>query len=185
MTSGESNGERDCPCQQSTKQVSHSFIDGRTAPLGAGHRQRILKTGCSVEGSVVVRSIRLSTVSILILLLMQGASPAFSFAAEASPSARGGTNDDFVVTDIQISNSSFTPSMWYQGDGTAVEYVFKGEAVPITMTIKRSGSSFNPAKAEVLLEVVHPIGFVSWSTNWTTPDTVSYTHLTLPTTPYV
>ena len=101
---------------------------------------------------------------------MQGASPAFSFAAEASPSARGGTNDDFVVTDIQISNSSFTPSMWYQGDGTAVEYVFKGEAVPITMTIKRSGSSFNPAKAEVLLEVVHPIGFVSWSTNWTTPD---------------
>jgi len=139
-------------------------------PLGAGHRQRILKTDCSVEGSVLVRSIRSSTVLILVLLLVQGVLPAFSNDVEASASARGGTNDDFMVTDIQISNSSFTPSMWFQGDGTAVEYVFKGESVPITMTVKRSGSSFNPAKAEVLVEVVHPIGFVSWSANWTTPD---------------
>jgi len=117
-----------------------------------------------------VRSIRSPTVLILVLLLVQGALPAFSNGVEAGASARGGTNDDFLVTDILISNHSFTPSMWYQGDGTAVEYVFKGESVPITMTVKRSGDALFPVKADVLVEVVHPIGFVSWSANWTTPD---------------
>ncbi|MDP6011295.1 MAG: hypothetical protein QF707_05840, partial [Candidatus Poseidoniaceae archaeon] len=117
-----------------------------------------------------MRSIRSPTVLILVLLLVQGALPAFSNGVEAGASARGGTNDDFLVTDILISNNSFTPSMWYQGDGTAVEYVFKGESVPITMTVKRSGDALFPVKADVLVEVVHPIGFVSWSANWTTPD---------------
>ena len=117
-----------------------------------------------------MRSLRIFSVAILFLMLFNTASITLSNDAASQASARGGSNDDFSVTAISITNDSFSPSMWYQGDGTPVEYVFKGDTVPIEVTVKRSGSSFNPAKGEVSIEVVHPIGFVAWSSNWTTPD---------------
>ena len=117
-----------------------------------------------------MRSVRVFSIVILFLMLFNTASSTLGNDAKSQASARGGSNDDFSVSSISISNDSFSPDMWYQADGTPVEYVFKGDTVPVEVTVKRSGGSFNPAKGEVTLEVVHPIGFVAWSNNWTTPD---------------
>ena len=49
-------------------------------------------------------------------------------------------------------------------------YVTKGDIVDISVEIKRGGSSLQGANATVMVEMVHPIGFVMNSTSWqTTP----------------
>ena len=81
---------------------------------------------------------------------------------------RGGANDDYSVTEISANSTS--ASHWIQPDGTTVLYVTKGDIVDISVEIKRGGSSLQGANATVMVELVHPIGFVMNSTSWqTTP----------------
>ena len=119
---------------------------------------------------ILVRQRHSPTVLIFGLLLLQVLLPSLAGDADAQSSGRGGTNDDFLITDILIGNASYTPALWVQGDGSTLEYIFKGDSVPVQVTVKRSGSSFNPVAVSVLLEAVHPVGFTSWSANWTTAD---------------
>ena len=81
---------------------------------------------------------------------------------------RGGSNDDYSVTEIFVNSTS--ASHWIQPDGTSILYVAKGDLVDISVEIKRGGSSLQAANATVMVEMVHPIGFVMNSTSWqTTP----------------
>ena len=81
---------------------------------------------------------------------------------------RGGANDDYSVTEITVNSTS--ASHWIQPDGSSVLYVTKGDIVDISVEIKRGGSSLQGANATVMVEMVHPIGFVMNSTSWqTTP----------------
>jgi len=89
---------------------------------------------------------------------------------DASDSARGGTNDDFLIKSITIGNAGYSPEIWVQSNGSVVEYVMKGDIVPIEIIVKRNGNALNFATADVLLEAVHPIGFIAWSSNWSTGD---------------
>jgi len=107
---------------------------------------------------------------ILAAMMLQFLLPIMTIGADASNSARGGTNDDFLIKSISIGDLSYSPEIWVQSDGSVVEYVMKGDIVPIEIIVKRNGNALNPATADVLLEAVHPIGFVAWSSNWSTGD---------------
>jgi uncharacterized membrane protein len=107
---------------------------------------------------------------ILTAMMLQFFLPLMTIDADASDSARGGINDDFLIKSITIGNSGYSPEMWVQSDGSVVEYVMKGDIVPVEIIVKRNGGALSAASADVLLEAVHPIGFVAWSSNWSTGD---------------
>ncbi|HIF15858.1 MAG TPA: hypothetical protein EYQ85_01225 [Candidatus Poseidoniales archaeon] len=107
---------------------------------------------------------------ILTAMMLQFFLPIMTIDVDASDSARGGTNDDFHIKSITIGNLGYSPEMWVQSDGSVVEYVMKGDLVPIGVTVMRNGGALSGASADVLLEAVHPIGFVAWSSNWSTGD---------------
>ena len=101
------------------------------------------------------------------LLLVQSVLSITVQNAEATM-GRGGANDDFSVTEISVNSTS--ASHWIQPDGTALLYVSKGDIVDISVEVKRGGSSLQGSNATVMVEMVHPIGFVMNSTSWpTTP----------------
>ena len=81
---------------------------------------------------------------------------------------RGGTTDDFSVTEITVNSTS--ASHWIQPDGSAVLYVSKGDLVDISVEVKRGGVSLQGSNSTVTVEMVHPIGFIMNTTSWeTTP----------------
>jgi uncharacterized membrane protein len=85
----------------------------------------------------------------------------------AATSGRGGSTDDFFVTEIVVSNASAV-NTWVQPDGSTVSYIAEGDEVDISVEVKRGGSALQGSNATVLLEMVHPIGFVMNSTTWAT-----------------
>ena len=101
------------------------------------------------------------------LLLMQSVLSITVQNVEATM-GRGGTTDDFSVSEISV-NSSLS-SNWIQPDGSVLLYVAKGDFVDISVEVKRGGVSLQGSPATVTVEMVHPIGFVMNTTSWeTTP----------------
>ena len=81
----------------------------------------------------------------------------------------GGTNDDFTVKTIAIGNSSEPAEQWVQSDGTVMNYIFMEETIEVTITVQRFGSSGIGKESPVSVDIVHPIGFVMASFDYTTP----------------
>ncbi|CAI8165893.1 MAG: Uncharacterised protein [Methanobacteriota archaeon] len=104
-------------------------------------------------------------VSILILqTLMYAVAP-----NAAAVSGRGGSSDDYFVTSIDVQNATAT-NTWIQPDGSAVTYIAEGDEVDIAVEVKRGGGALQGSNATVLVEMVHPIGFILNSTSWVTTD---------------
>ena len=84
------------------------------------------------------------------------------------PPLGGGTNDDFTVKTIAIGNSSEPAEQWVQSDGTVMNYIFMEETIEV-ITVQRFGSSGIGKESPVSVDIVHPIGFVMASFDYTTP----------------
>ena len=102
----------------------------------------------------------------VVMLLLQ------TFANLAIPnvvatSGRGGNADDFFVTEITVSNVTAV-NTWVQPDGSTVSYIAEGDEVDVSVEVKRGGGALQGSSATVLLEMVHPIGFVMNSSTWVT-----------------
>lgn len=122
---------------------------------------------------------RMMPLTIVVLLLMQTIAMNLIVPAEAA-SGRGGTNDDFTVKSISIGNTSAPAEQWVQSDGTVVDYIFMNEAIEITVSVQRFGASGIGDASPVSVDIVHPIGFVMESFDFTTSPLTggqSYNHL--------
>ena len=106
---------------------------------------------------------------LIALMVFQTASLLVVDSAEAA-SGRGGQNDDFFVDKITLGNVSSPAHTWVQSDQSTVDYLVMGQEVEVAVRVKLGGSSLTGKSAEVLVEIVHPIGFVVESSNFTTPD---------------
>jgi hypothetical protein len=99
------------------------------------------------------------------ILLMQSMLTVTVDNAEAA-SGRGGSSDDFSVSEIMIASSD--ANHWIQPDGSVVIYVAKGDMVDISVEVKRGGGALQGSSAAVTIEMVHPIGYIMNSTSWQT-----------------
>lgn len=111
---------------------------------------------------------RMMPFTIVVLLLMQTVAMNLVVPAEAT-SGRGGTNDDFTVKTITIGNSSTPAEQWVQSDGTVMDYIFMEDTIEVTITVQRFGTSGIGKASPVSVDIVHPIGFVMESFDYTTP----------------
>ena len=122
---------------------------------------------------------RMMPFTIVVLLLMQTLAMNLVVPAEAA-SGRGGTNDDFTVKSISIGNTSAPAEQWVQSDGTVVDYIFMNQVIEITVSVQRFGASGIGDASPVSVDIVHPIGFVMESFDFTTSPLTggqSYNHL--------
>ncbi len=109
---------------------------------------------------------RISPLTLVALLLLQ--TLAMGIAAPASAiEARGGANDDWLVSQLTIGNASASAEVWTQSDGTTVDYLFEGDSIEIFMEIQRGGSSFSGKTSSAMIQILHPIGYVMDSYTWT------------------
>ena len=104
---------------------------------------------------------------LIALMVFQTASLLVMDSAEAA-SGRGGNNDDFFIKKISIENSNV--STWVQSDQSTVDYLVMGQQVEVKIQVQLGGNSLTGKSAFVLMEIVHPIGYVIESSNFTTPD---------------
>ena len=112
------------------------------------------------------------------LLLMQ--TLAMNMVVPAQAASRGGTNDDFTVKSISLGNATVAASQWVQSDGTVMDYVFMDENIEVTVAVQRFGASGIGDAAPVSVDIVHPIGFVMESFDFTTNPLTggqSYNHV--------
>ena len=110
---------------------------------------------------------RMMPFTIVVLLLMQTLAVNLVMPAEAA-SGRGGTNDDFTVKSITIGNATTPAQQWVQSDGSVVDYVFMDKTVEFTVTVQRFGASGIGDASPVSVDIVHPVGFVMESFDFTT-----------------
>ena len=113
----------------------------------------------------------LKTLSVLSLLLLQTMLVAIP-ATSAEISARGGSNDDFRISGIALGNATLSPEVWIQSDGSEMEYIFMNDQIEVSIEVTRGGTSFTGKAAPVVLDVVHPIGYVIESFYWNTTDLI-------------
>ena len=106
---------------------------------------------------------------LIALMLFQTASILVLDSAEAA-SGRGGQNDDFFVQKITLGNATDSAETWVQSDQSTIDYLVMGQEIEVNVQVKLGGSSLTGKSAEVLIEIVHPIGYVIESSNFTTPD---------------
>ena len=106
---------------------------------------------------------------LIALMLFQTASILVLDSAEAA-SGRGGQNDDFFVQKITLGNVTDSAEVWVQSDQSTIDYLVMGQEIEVNVQVKLGGSSLTGKSAEVLIEIVHPIGYVIESSNFTTPD---------------
>ncbi len=114
---------------------------------------------------------RLSPLTLVALLLLQTLAVGVAVPASAA-SARGGANDDFRVTVIELGNETIAPNVWVQSNGTTVDYLFEGDSVEISMTIQRGGSSFSSKTTDAMVQIIHPIGYVMETFSWTSGELI-------------
>ena len=122
---------------------------------------------------------RMMPFTIVVLLLMQTLAMNLVVPAEAA-SGRGGTNDDFTVKSISVGNASTPAEQWVQSDGTVVDYIFMNQPVEITISVQRFGASGIGDASPVSVDIVHPVGFVMESFDFTTSPLTggqSYNHI--------
>ena len=111
---------------------------------------------------------RLSSVTLVSLLLLQTLALNYLPEAEAA-SARGGASDDFTISSIELGNSSFQPEIWIQPNGEVTDYLLQNDLVEVVITVFKDGPVTGTQKqTDAQLEVVHPIGFVIETFTWTT-----------------
>ena len=110
---------------------------------------------------------RMMPFTIVVLLLMQTLAMNMVVPAQAA-SGRGGTNDDFTLKSISLGNATASAAQWVQSDGTVVDYIFMDETIEITVVIQRFGASGIGDSAPVSVDIVHPVGFVMESFDFTT-----------------
>ncbi|DAC40510.1 MAG TPA: hypothetical protein D7I00_04635 [Candidatus Poseidoniales archaeon] len=108
---------------------------------------------------------------LIALMVFQTASLLVLDSAEAA-SGRGGPNDDFRVTKITLGNLSDPANEWVQSDQSVVDYLVMGQEIEITVEVQRLGNQFTGRTAMGMIEIVHPIGYVIESYNWTTAELV-------------
>ena len=108
---------------------------------------------------------------LIALMLFQTASLLVMDSAEAA-SGRGGPNDDFRVTKITLGNVSDPAYTWVQSDQSVIDYLVMGQEVEITVEVQRLGNQFTGRSAMGMVEIVHPIGYVIETYNWTTAELV-------------
>ncbi|MGB0365719.1 MAG: hypothetical protein ACPGJD_06640 [Candidatus Poseidoniaceae archaeon] len=108
---------------------------------------------------------------LIALMVFQTASLLVLDSAEAA-SGRGGPNDDFRVTKITLGNATDSAHMWVQSDQSVVDYLVMGQEIEITVEVQRLGNQFTGRSAMGMIEIVHPIGYVIESYNWTTAELI-------------
>ena len=106
---------------------------------------------------------------LIALMVFQTASLLVVDSVEAT-SGRGGPTDDFRVVKITLGNATDSAHTWVQSDQSTVDYLVMGQDVEVNVQVQLGGSSLTGKSAEVLIEIVHPIGYVIESSNFTTPD---------------
>ena len=122
---------------------------------------------------------RMMPFTVVVLLLMQTLAMNLVVPAEAA-SGRGGSNDDFTVKSITLGNASSPAEQWVQSDGTVVDYIFMNQAIEITVSVQRFGASGIGDASPVSVDIVHPVGFVMESFDFTTTPLTggqSYNHI--------
>ena len=124
----------------------------------------------NVRGSVGLMR-RITPLTLVALLLLQTLTMGLAAPASAIE-ARGGANDDWLVSQLVIGNASTSAEVWTQSDGTTVEYLFEGDSIEISMEIQRGGSSFSGKSSAAMLQIVHPIGYVMETFTWTSGDLI-------------
>ena len=103
---------------------------------------------------------RLSSISLVTLLLLQTLAINYVPEAEAA-SARGGSKDDFSIFSIEIGNASLATETWVQPNGDVQEYLLQNDLVEVTITVFKDGAVTGTQKqTDAKLEIVHPIGFL-------------------------
>ncbi len=102
---------------------------------------------------------------LIALMLFQTTSLLVLDSAEAT-SGRGGDNDDFFVKKITIGNVSDPAFTWVQSDQSTVDYLLMGQEIEVNVQVQLGGNSLTGKSAEVLIEIVHPIGYVIESSNF-------------------
>ena len=107
---------------------------------------------------------------LLIALMMFQTASLFVLDSAEAASGRGGDNDDFILKKITIGNVSDPAFTWVQSDQSTVDYLIMGQEVEVIVQVQLGGSSLTGKSAEVQIEIVHPIGYVIESSNFTTPD---------------
>ncbi len=110
---------------------------------------------------------RMMPFTIVVLLLMQTLAMNFVVPAQAA-SGRGGTNDDFAVKTVVLGNATVPADQWVQSDGSVIDYIFMDQAIDVTITVQRFGASGIGDETPVSVDIVHPIGFVMESFDFTT-----------------
>lgn len=108
---------------------------------------------------------------LIALMVFQTASLLVLDSAEAA-SGRGGPNDDFRVTKITLGNASDSAHTWVQSDQSVVDYLIMRQEIEITVEVQRLGNQFTGRTAMGMIEIVHPIGYVIETYNWTTAELV-------------
>ena len=108
---------------------------------------------------------RITPLTLVALLLLQTLTMGIAAPASAAE-ARGGSNDDWLVSQLMIGNASSGAEVWTQSDGTTVEYLFEGDSIEITMEIQRGGSSFSGKTSSAMIQIIHPIGYVMETFTW-------------------
>ena len=124
----------------------------------------------NVRGSVGLMR-RITPLTLVALLLLQTLTMGIAAPASAVE-ARGGANDDWLVSQLMIGNASTSAEVWTQSDGTPVEYLFEGDSIEVSMEIQRGGSSFSGKSSSAMLQIVHPIGYVMETFTWTSGDLI-------------
>ena len=114
---------------------------------------------------------RITPLTLVALLLLQTLTMGIAAPASAVE-ARGGANDDWLVSQLMIGNASTSAEVWTQSDGTTVEYLFEGDSIEVSMEIQRGGSSFSGKSSAAMLQIVHPIGYVMETFTWTSGDLI-------------
>jgi len=119
----------------------------------------------NVRGSVGLMR-RITPLTLVALLLLQTLTMGLAAPASAVE-ARGGSNDDWLVSQLTIGNASSSAEVWTQSDGTTVDYLFEGDSIEISMEIQRGGSSFSGKTSAAMIQIIHPIGYVMETFSWT------------------
>ena len=110
---------------------------------------------------------RMMPFTIVVLLLMQTLAMNMVVPAQAA-SGRGGTNDDFTLKSITLGNATVSADQWVQSDGTIMDYIFMDRTIDVTIAVQRFGASGIGDSAPVSVDIVHPVGFIMESFDFTT-----------------
>ena len=111
---------------------------------------------------------RLSSVTLVTLLLLQ--TLAMNYVPEVdAATAKGGSKDDFSIFSIEVGNQTIATEKWIQPDGEVIDYLLQNDFIEVEVTVYKDGAVTGAQKqTDVKLEIVHPIGFVIESFEWTT-----------------